>query len=720
MAKRPQRPLTLLILLNLALGAAYGLANPLFEAPDEHWHYFTAEYIAENWRLPAVGEEPDPWLGQEAAQPPLYYVLSALLIAPFDTDGSRDLVWPNPNAALAVGDASALANRNAFVHGPWEAWPWQGYALAAHLLRFFSTLLGAGTLLFIYESARLLWPEHPRRALLAAALVAFLPQYLFLHSAVSNDPLVILLASAGLYQLLRFWLRGGGWRAALLIGVTAGLAMLSKTAGLLLLGYAVVFVGLAHWRRGKGPAAAVAAALWVVGPALLIGGWLLLRNWQLYGDPTAANQFVRLAGGDRGYSVADVLGESSGLLYSAIAVFGWFNVRAPSWVYASWGVIAGLALAGVALRLVREGAPARYRVLLPALLAGWVLLVYTGLFSFMLRTPAAQGRLLFPALLPLALGLARGLDRPLLRWLAPLLALATALAGVAWVIPAAYRPPPIVKSLPAGVAPLQAQLEQGLLLEGAIIETAVARPGEPVWMQLYWRIGDTTREEAPQRVVELFGWDDQEPSAKQQAYHGSGLFPAPLWPPDGLVAERVGVRLDAGMAAPVAGRVYAGLVGFDTRELLGYVKVIPAAWPEAPAPLAVAGDRLILGDVFLEPQRAAPGATIHMSVTWSVDAPPGRDLTTFVHLGEPGIAPVATGDSPPLEGRYPTSLWARGEVIQDWYTLALPPDLAPGRYPLLLGLYDPRDGSRLPLSVDGERQAHDSYRAGWIEVVAAP
>ncbi|MEZ4517409.1 MAG: hypothetical protein R3C44_11460 [Chloroflexota bacterium] len=39
----------------------------------------------------------------------------------------------------------------------------------------------------------------------------------------------------------------------------------------------------------------------------------------------------------------------------------------------------------------------------------WVLAVYAGLVTFMMQTEAAQGRLLFPAILPIALGLSWGL-----------------------------------------------------------------------------------------------------------------------------------------------------------------------------------------------------------------------------------------------------------------------------------------------------------------------
>ena len=144
-------------------------------------------------RLPRVTEPPDAWLGQEAAQPPLYYLLGAALIAPIDTTGARAAVWLNPFAW--IGDASALTNINRMVHPPGEAGPWTGHVLAAHVLRVFSTLLGLGTLLAVYGSARVLWPASRTRVIMAPALLAFLPQFNFIHASITNDALIAFLCS---------------------------------------------------------------------------------------------------------------------------------------------------------------------------------------------------------------------------------------------------------------------------------------------------------------------------------------------------------------------------------------------------------------------------------------------------------------------------------------------------------------------------------------------
>jgi hypothetical protein len=41
-----------------------------------------------------------------------------------------------------------------------------------------------------------------------------------------------------------------------------------------------------------------------------------------------------------------------------------------------------------------------------------------------------------------------------------------------------------------------------------------------------------------------------------------------------------------------------------------------------------------------------------------------------------------------------TTLWQVGELYQDHVVLRIPPDLPPGDYPVLVGLYDPETGAR--------------------------
>ncbi len=740
--------LAAILLLYLVITIGYGAANPLFEAPDEQLHYFTVQHIVESRRLPQVTAEPDGWMGQEAAQPPLFYLLGALLISPVDTTLARQQVWFNPFVRL--GDAGSPTNRNAFVHTPAENWPWGGPTLAGHLLRLAVTLTGAATLLCIYGGGRIAWPEQPERALTATALVAFLPQYNFLHASISNDPLVIFFCAAALWQLLYLWYRGGSRLRLTLLGVTLGLAVLSKTAGLLLLLFAAGWLVLLALRdaysseeRPARLSRTVQLALgnlgWALLPALVISGWLLWRNWSLYGDITAANQFVRLAGGDRGYSLGQVLGESGGLWRSTFAVFGWMNIAPPNWVYLVWNGLILAAIGGALLALWRSikagksgespaATPATggrmARILhdrrLPALLlALWCVGVYAGLVTFMLRTPAAQGRLLFPALLPLSLGVAYGLSmyrRRIVLLAAALLALLTTVYCLLFVIPPAYAAPPLVTEaqLPPEAARFDNPMGHNVELVAAQIETTEVLPGDQVWLTLYWRANEALPDAPPEMVIELFG-REHDLVGKLQSYHGGGLYPATMWPVGAIVADRVGLQMDADMEVPTVVAVQVRLVDGAEPVVAGTVKAIPAGWPAAPEqPAAQLGDGIELAGVSFAPETARAGETVHVSPVWRVITPSGQTLTTFVHLGDGISPPAATGDAQPLQGYYPTHLWAAGEVIEDDYLLSVPADLPPGRYPITIGMYS-GDG-RLPLSVDGKRRPGDGFLVGWLTV----
>ncbi len=93
-----------------------------------------------------------------------------------------------------------------------------------------------------------------------------------------------------------------------------------------------------------------------------------------------------------------------------------------------------------------------------------------------------------------------------------------------------------------------------------------------------------------------------------------------------------------------------------------------------------------------------PGETIGLSVYWQVLGSPGVDYVVFIHLQPAGKADqnLASRDTPPLQGLYPTGQWKPGEIVTDTPNLALPANLPPGDYNLVMGLYRP-DGKFTPL-----------------------
>jgi hypothetical protein len=719
--------------LSFLISLAYGVVNPLFEAPDEHYHYFTAQYVADNWALPSLpptGDDYDKFMSQEAAQPPLYYVLSALLIAPIDTSSARDDVWFNPRVQL--GDASALSNINAFVHTPQEDFPWQGYVLAAQVLRIFSAIMGVGTLIFIYKSGRLLWADQPNIAWLATALVAFLPQFNFHHGAITNDTLIILLCSAGIYQLIYLWQTNTTTPKRLAwLGVTVGLAMLTKNAGIVLFGYTLIFLFILDWR------------FWILEstfqskiqnlkskilpfllPAFLLSGWLYIRNTILYGDPTATNQFIRIAGGDRGYTVLQVLDETWRAWISLFGVFGWFNVRAPLWVYGVWGGMVLLSIIGFTFYVLRFRQKPNMLMLLLAL---FPFLIYAGIATFMLRTPAAQGRLLFPAILPMALGLAYGLSRWQKRWiywLMPSLALATTLFTLFWTIPRVYTPLSAPDLTLAEAETVLAKMDDHINLVGARIDQVAAQPGEVVVFSLFWqtenRLPPTARD--IEEVIVLLGRNGEAlaigDNSNYQGYQGQGLNPPLLWSVGTVVPDVVKIELPEQMVVPTQVIVNVSLLGEDVNVNAGTFKVVPPEFPPfSEVVLAQLGDHIQLVSATLDQTTAQSGDMVSVSVRWQATDQVGQDWTTFVHVGDPNQPPLITGDSPPLGGDYPTHFWAEGEVMDDEYALFVGAEMPAGRYPVWIGMYDPETFVRLPLTINGAPQANNALQIGWLEIL---
>jgi len=82
-----------------------------------------------------------------------------------------------------------------------------------------------------------------------------------------------------------------------------------------------------------------------------------------------------------------------------------------------------------------------------------------------------------------------------------------------------------------------------------------------------------------------------------------------------------------------------------------------------------------------------PGS-LSVAIYWVPLAKLDRDYTTFVHLLDARGNKVAQGNDHQVGGEfYPTSLWDIGETLRDEQVIELPPNLTPGNYRLLAGMY---------------------------------
>ncbi len=495
----------------LALAALYNAAVPLGEGPDEAGHAAYAFFLARERRLPlqagAAGGPARDEVPGEGHQPPLAYILAApaaLWLAPaersFDLPGNPRFVW------LGGGE------RNAAAHGTRELWPYDAQVWAWRLMRGVSALAGAATVALTFALARRICPDRPEVAVLAAALVAFNPQVLFLSALVSNDLLLAALCMAVLVVLSDATPHGRqadddargsiGAGRQLLVGALLGLALLTKQSAMILLPLVGLWAAMLAWRGGAGwgeRLARLGSSCLLIGlPALAICGWWYLRNWRLYGDPLGLAVFrAEFASAPFAWGEPRAWLDALWTVHrSSWGVFGWMNLPGPdlaSWIFAALCVVGVLALALTLRGAARADGTARALVF-PALLLA---LGLAWLVSFALAAGqvAWQGRLLFPAAgaaaLLLALGLGRLARGPIL-WLG----LAALALYALWLPFGVIRPayPPQVIALADGLALSDSRLDARLAYRdepGAALRAArfapTARASETVRLTLVWQ-----------------------------------------------------------------------------------------------------------------------------------------------------------------------------------------------------------------------------------------
>ncbi len=91
-----------------------------------------------------------------------------------------------------------------------------------------------------------------------------------------------------------------------------------------------------------------------------------------------------------------------------------------------------------------------------------------------------------------------------------------------------------------------------------------------------------------------------------------------------------------------------------------------------------------------------PGDVLPVSLSWYASQSPQVDYNVSVQLLDSSGGTRVQQDGPAVDGFRPTSLWQEGETVIDNHGLALPEDLPPGKYRLVVALYDWQTGARLP------------------------
>jgi hypothetical protein len=763
--------LIVILLIFSGLVLLYSFWVPFFEKPDELKHFAMIQFIQNEQTLPLVNEAVyQPW-DQEGTQPPLYHILAALMTTWLDLS---DFEEPARNPHY-VDERSFVwyqrGNNNLYLHGVDEAWRWEPIFVAAHLSRLLSLLAGLGTVSLTYLLARIIFVDSFAQSriresknqrftiwhwlpLLSAGMVAFIPQFIHVSSAITNDSLGTTLAAAALVLLALMIKNGGSTRSAVYLGLVVGLGIITKLSMLYLLPL-VGLVLLLNLYRHRTWQSFFAQSLIIGGVVLALAGWWYWRNWQIYGDPTALSAHLLYRGG--ALNPTPTLSqiwqtEMTGLELSFWAAFGAGQILLEPWIYEilQWvkiivfvGAVMGIWFGVKYHRVEPDKHNPPYVVYLSplitlVLLLLWCFIIFGALLRWMQITPASWGRLLYPALpawgVLAAWGLAQyGLLITLrhspfairvgrtLSLLLPL-TLVVGLLVLAIIAPfryirATYAKTPLItkNEIPADIERVDLIYDDALHLIGYQVESWPVHPGEWLPVTLYWQAVKPIEKNYSVFVHLLTNGGK---IGESNTYPDRGNWPTSLLEPGKVLADTHYVFVSPEAKTPAVMRLALGIFEFEDPEraaknavnpsgevvepIVAAIPLVPYRWPSVnpsqPFAANFAGQIRLAG--FDGPEQTIkPGDTVPITFYWKTLIAPGQNLNLFIHLTNSAGQQAAGFDAPP---KFATNFWQPGNTIIDARQLVIPADLPPGNYQLIIGWYNLNDFARLPLDGGGD------------------
>ncbi|MEM7344858.1 MAG: hypothetical protein AAF485_11500 [Chloroflexota bacterium] len=267
-------------------------------------------------------------------------------------------------------------------------------------------------------------------------------------------------------------------------------------------------------------------------------------------------------------------------------------------------------------------------------------------------------------------------------------------------------------------------------LIGYDVTPALARSGQPMTLNLYWRSlsNKTFEHRLFLQLIDGQGnpinqWEGDAFREDMYRWRPEGILPTQhtLWlGPDapagpyliriGFFDEISGERLPLQIGSATTNTSVTEGVQVDQVQLGLFYVSASGSDPHQPAYPSVGNfsDTITLvGATIPEiepalanelPRLSANASQLTTTFHWKTIQPTETPQTIFLQLLNEQNEVLAGWDSQPFNGLYPTHLWSPGESIANTITLPLPTDgLSPGTYRLITGLYNFDTGQRLPV-----------------------
>jgi hypothetical protein len=240
--------------------------------------------------------------------------------------------------------------------------------------------------------------------------------------------------------------------------------------------------------------------------------------------------------------------------------------------------------------------------------------------------------------------------------------------------------------------------------------SAALQPGRPLAVDVYWQADASPATDYRARLSLLDGagktrwaWDAAPPVS---------FYPTSRWKAGEVVRSQMAVtptvRTPGGQfdlaltlldgAGQAVGQAVLGQVHLEGRARSFDLP------PVATSVGAIFGEGIELAgfDFQSRASNLHPGDEVATTLVWRAHAPIEADYTITVQLVGPDGRVYGQYDAPPLAGAAPTSTWTPGEVLTDTYRFAVAAGAPPGEYRLMVGVYLPDSGERLPVRGGGD------------------
>jgi hypothetical protein len=233
------------------------------------------------------------------------------------------------------------------------------------------------------------------------------------------------------------------------------------------------------------------------------------------------------------------------------------------------------------------------------------------------------------------------------------------------------------------------------LLKGTVREQE-SRPGDPLHLEFYWESLADPDEDYRMRL-----WVSGEGGREWERPLTRADFPTSQWRAGdrwlGLHTLRLPPGLESGdheLWLQLCRRDGEACHPVGEPYLLGSLRVQapPRSWTVPPLGVrtdARLGDEVTLLGADWEPhgETLQPGSTLTVTLVWRGEREMETSYRVFLHMLGPDGSLVAQSDGEPAGWARPTTGWLPGEVVVDERVLVLPPDLPPGEYRLMAGMY---------------------------------